>query len=956
MGVRCSNLVQDDDSHIVWRTDLGVVFRPVTRVNNANSAWLHVYQIPRLKLPKLAAPPDICQFLEQVIHLWDIGNDAATTDRPSHTHMPIGSYDPLDRGPDKRIKRVVTANKRRGGKPRSNKRTEMNYLAQVCRRYQNVVNDVWDQISTVAEGIRVNSKASDVLLEERSLYFQSQADQDEINYQAPPYHSDRNRTRRGLFDWVADGARFLFGFATRKDLTKFAGVLAKLSARNEDLSRDIELMTDSLQSYSLEVNEKYQKLRKVIGRLQDEQAILASHMAKIKYEVDQRIARTELAINVHSMIVSEVVDLSLRRLAAYQAYYAIVRERMSAIEDLVTRNVLSPLLVPPSEIKALFLSIRRTLQKNFPKFQLAIKDVGHVFRTPGISYTWNDDFLYIQVRIPVAAYDSRYLVYRPVPLAIPIASGMTSTLTKLTALPELLAVNYDQSFYFELSQADLDSCVGITDRYCLQAFPVAGRQNPSCLAAVFWNQYAQAKESCEVHYIEARTPIRILQSINEHSFLSVAQSQDEWFLTCHREGPKKIQPVTMGVFQLPCACSLRTPHHFLPSTIDNCNASSRSMLNTERIDNVLYALQWIDMPDTKYEIELSNLTMLLQNPPLLNISHPDWGEDYILPSSDLVLNLKDVVKQAQSQRKLQYRVIGDLLESVETHDKHKTNTSITIFVVIGVIISIIITIALIAKRVISNETAVFTTLANLITGTEAFDIKTDQLDNNTQLNIVMPSVMMGLLIAVLFLFLVYKSVLLSLLIYQRIYKYVKGHRYIIRASRGELNQIILELQDDKETIYLPVAEVNQLPGSLFAINPKIAVIYDTQSPCCRPHILINWFHTIIESNTDNSRIPLPNVIGVPWLVAKSVRRLLASRSLELGLLAGLQGKFTYIPISNVGQPTLRPHLVEKIAPSPFTPILSTLLPRRVIQNFSLEDISCPDSSEIETDNVNENLV
>ena len=126
MSIDTSTGPDDAEGNVVWPTSLGAVFHPVTRINNANSAWLHVYKVPRLKPLALPGVPDMCEAIAFLLYNWNFESantsvpmlepphdDGTMRDSPSKIHSQIFTDNPTVQ--------MVYAD---------------NYLYQQCQKYQ----------------------------------------------------------------------------------------------------------------------------------------------------------------------------------------------------------------------------------------------------------------------------------------------------------------------------------------------------------------------------------------------------------------------------------------------------------------------------------------------------------------------------------------------------------------------------------------------------------------------------------------------------------------------------------------------------------------------------------------------------------------------------------------------------------------------------------------------------
>lgn len=124
--------------------------------------------------------------------------------------------------------------------------------------------------------------------------------------------------------------------------------------------------------------------------------------------------------------------------------------------------------------------------------------------------------------------------------------------------------------HMELSNYEYHKCLGWNEKYCLCSYPVTSSEVPSCVSAIFWSQYNNIKTYCKAKLIQTKRPIRMLQPLGNSEYLAVSDPQDVWYLTCKKEGPRKVPAVQFGKFKLSFDCSLRTNDLFLPPSIEGC--------------------------------------------------------------------------------------------------------------------------------------------------------------------------------------------------------------------------------------------------------------------------------------------------------------------------------------------------------------------------------------------------
>lgn len=151
---------------------------------------------------------------------------------------------------------------------------------------------------------------------------------------------------------------------------------------------------------------------------------------------------------------------------------------------------------------------------------------------------YDENYLYVQIRIPLSAYDSRFRVYKPHVADMPISSNNTAARTRVEGLPENYAISLSNKFCFEISE--LNKCVGDTLKFCANPIPVQDAAFPTCTMAIFLNEPTAVKRLCTMTYIELIQPRRILKNLGEGHYLSLAFKTDTWQLICGRSPSKQI--------------------------------------------------------------------------------------------------------------------------------------------------------------------------------------------------------------------------------------------------------------------------------------------------------------------------------------------------------------------------------------------------------------------------------
>lgn len=838
-------------SDVIFREKLGIAFKAVGKLDNANSGWLHVYKVAHLNNLKIPEEFGVCDNLKLVLKQWNYLNDS----------NPV-FYVNRDPEPMNRV----------------------NYLFKQCQNYQDMIPSIWTQMKILNADIGQNLEAIDTLLDRSKLISDT-----EMN-STQNFHS---RGKRSPLDIISKIGHYLFGFATDADLNRFQSIIDIVHDQTNVNTDNIQILAETLQSYSHKINNRFQNLTQEINTLTGMYLQNKQDIQSVYFGLLQRILKIEKAYLLHGAMITKILKFGFQRLNLYQEYHNLVSERLAAIDKLVNHNLLSPMLIAPSEINELIIQINRLLRIRYPKFQVAVKDSSFVFRTPGVAYTWDKNYLYIQIRIPLTAYDSEYKVYEPIPMILPISGNHSDGYTKIQNLPELFAISITQNFYFTLTRTELDTCVGSFERYCLRSFPVTSRDIPSCVSSLYLNNYKDIRNTCTVKYMKTQIPIQLLQPIVANKYLSVTWDTDKWYLTCDKQGPKHIPPITFGLFELKCDCSLRTDKYFLPPSIDNCNLKTNSEIEHSQINNLVYLLKWLDEEQLSIlEKDLNNMYNFKVEYPQIN--NPDYNSHYLPVKGDMTLDLEDVIIQTKTSKKLHHDAVSDIFQQLKV--SHKKSFSITIIVIITLIAMALILVAIVVLGKKFN--IIKGTLLPLIAShIPVADAAIHMSESCPCPCISLPNDLLAyVLILTSIIGSIYALVKLMYKIYIRLYYWMINTKYYIGPCVYSTLEILLEMSLNEKVIYLPLARTKLNPGNFLLMSPEISIDWVENSSCYRPKIQVDWTTTVLTQRPVYKQIYLPKTVSVPILAQNMVHYLLHNDMTEYSLLAGVQGRYTYIPI------------------------------------------------------------
>lgn len=258
---------------------------------------------------------------------------------------------------------------------------------------------------------------------------------------------------------------------------------------------------------------------------------------------------------------------------------------VDGINQLIT-GYLPPILVPQNRLKKIITDITRRLDidsldtslvETRPNFYYMM---GSVVSTHSIKM----DKVFAMVSFPIRADGGGLMsMYRVE--NIPITLNSTSRVsTRVTNVPEFLAISVDQRFYSEYSAVEIATCTGEELLTCKSERSLRARSDPSCIKAIFDNDGQRVNETCEFA-MEMRPRPSSATKIDadlyylHSSRVSNSGENPNWNIRCriNRETTTSTIKACSGcTHRLPCGCSLDASGEFtsitcMPSRL--CDAS-----------------------------------------------------------------------------------------------------------------------------------------------------------------------------------------------------------------------------------------------------------------------------------------------------------------------------------------------------------------------------------------------
>ena len=613
----------------------GVYLKKVAKLDLSSSTWRHVFRIPHLPPPPVRQIKQLCQDIpsvERLIHFYE---------KTYSTKIGVASK----------------------AKLRQAKKSFCGSLSALTDTYSHLLNYTQDKNLELHEnldlmtlnrvdnhkpfqgGWHLSKDAPKSYIATPDNYWQTPSDSITKN----TVHS---RDKRGLLNIVGKGLKGLFGLSTEQDY--------------DELKQFV-----NAHSYGLEyLNSKFSafegEMRSVLDVHWDRMEFITDVMNKTLHSVHalktlQR--QSDIRWNVkHSMdivymhVILEAIGEMVIAHQALMEYQGVMRDRVLTMTRL-NQGYLSPELVTVQLIQEAIDGVQPVLHTQYVPFQFAFDDNNYFYSVPLTTYVSDNEYLYIQIQIPLSVLVSNYHVYEV--LSVPIKASTSNThYTQLTNLPTYVGFSEAGDTYTTFNGQFLASCMGHGVKRCPSRVAEISTTVPSCILGLFLQDIEMANTYCTTDLIIAASLAEQILDIGQGQFfLSANATGDSWVLHCPDSRPRVTQPCSSCVVTLGCRCSLKTTSAFISASLQNCNTESASTgIHKAYIPNLIWLSRLSDFSNFE-EVSYNMTTSLLDDPALDIPDLPFPTYDDIREFTDKNAMIKtslDRVLSAASQNKPVY--------------------------------------------------------------------------------------------------------------------------------------------------------------------------------------------------------------------------------------------------------------------------------------------------------------
>lgn len=260
--------------------------------------------------------------------------------------------------------------------------------------------------------------------------------------------SSRSRSKRGIFDFVGQISKSLFGTATSDDIDTLQRHMQTLNRNNIKITQAMAVLEKHLSSFISTVDARFNNVMNAITRNHNDIVALTDLLHQSVDSVEHEFALLEQLI-LKQTNASTHLNLTLQHIKI-------------SIHELL-KGKLSPFLITPHVIKSSVHQIQNIIDEKYPQFNIIHNDPLYYLSFGDFLYARLHSILFLTLKIPISPFKQPLLLYRVYSFPVPINSS-TSHATQLTGTPTYFAHTHDNQHFTSDTTNQLSNCIGTSTK------------------------------------------------------------------------------------------------------------------------------------------------------------------------------------------------------------------------------------------------------------------------------------------------------------------------------------------------------------------------------------------------------------------------------------------------------------------------------------------------------------
>ena len=528
-------------------------------------------------------------------------------------------------------------------------------------------------------------------------------------------------------------------------------------------------------------------------------------------------------------------------------------------------------LVEPAVLRTTIRSITRKLKSKYPLFRVAYSSLFDYYRTPGVLFSHTNNFLYIQLRVPLVHKAGLMHIYRTQSFPIPVENADPDTYTQIEGIPPYFAVSPDGTHHATLSEIQYHKCHTQGSEVCFQLITMTPHTSPSCASALYHNQHENIMAQCSVRYITNHKVPPSIVDLGKGRLLIQSVSK-QWTKTCEGQVPVEMEVCPFCVIELACGCELRNSNIYIPPSLSNCtDASSRTLVT--QTPNLPYISSFYKRPNNSLS-HLYRESYDTRDLPSFTISAAEW-DTFAAADREMLSDMGKIVNMLNNDSQIYYTPVDYLLDT-SFHGFTPTSRYAIVFIQIFGLGTLLLTLAFAATNYIRTRrlSAALMTLTMSLPKTTANPIRPILRDNSLALSETkIYHSIVALAIALI--------VLQTLYVLYRVLRRTRCGQQIMACCRQRFAiaspiSIYIELSTTKESVMLAVTRIAYTQSAVYFADIMPLTNLHVIPGCVVNRLQANWSPLFISVNPENPiQLRLPAEMTIPIGLGTTVARIVS---------------------------------------------------------------------------------
>ncbi|APG78796.1 putative glycoprotein [Hubei myriapoda virus 8] len=501
----------------ISRANIGLFLRKVNRINVATSYWTQVWTI--------TLPPFMATVLQKI----------------NCTSLSPYGAEPLK-----------------------------TYLGQLCKLLQTTNENLITAEQKTLNNLLLTAKILDDLTQNKdNLFYQG--------IESADIFKMSKRGKRGIFNFIGDIQKQLFGTATEDDVKQIGELKLKFDALSTHMQENFNKQTENLVKFAKLSDDRFIRLNSGLITL-NEALNKTIHDFGVKFN---EIAKDVTAMSYYMIEITSNINKELVMINQFQQFSDYVRDWIRSIDIIIesisdaSSGFMNANLVKPEQILRILDLIEPQLQKQKMELVYDKSSIQAYYTQPLTSILISNEISII-LKIPVAQSDTIFDLWKTYIFDVPLVSDQP-IFTRLSGIPDYIAssVTPGEPKIMELSSDDIISCSGNTILECPSGLKLPSFHSANCIRKILeLDSIISINKSCDFVVLN-KTDTRgdsFIQHLGKTTWL-VHSNDKHWTLKCPNSDNSPVKPQHSAVIALPCFCSLQVGSQIIPAGVDDkCNS------------------------------------------------------------------------------------------------------------------------------------------------------------------------------------------------------------------------------------------------------------------------------------------------------------------------------------------------------------------------------------------------